>query len=179
MIQFYAMRDVHFEIERKYLIRMPERAWLAANAEGTEITQTYLLARPGTTERVRRRGRDGVYTYTHTTKTKLSDLRRIEDEEEITEEAYLRLLRRADPERNVIEKTRWCFPYEGQLFELDLFPFWEDRAFLEIEIPDESQPVRLPPWLRVIREVSADPRYTNAALSLEIPREDIGEESEP
>ncbi len=179
MIKLRAMRDVHFEIERKYLIRMPDLAWLTANAEGTEITQTYLLARPGTTERVRKRGRDGVFTYTHTTKTKLSDLRRIEDEEELTQEQYLRLLQRADPARNVIEKTRWCFRYEGQLFELDVFPFWADRAFLEIEIPDESQPVRLPPWLQLVREVSADPRYTNAALSLAVPQEDIGEESKP
>lgn len=172
------MRDVHFEIEHKYLIRMPDVAWLTQNAEGTEITQTYLLGAPGTTERVRKRGANGVYAYTHTTKTKLSDLRRIEDEEELSEEDYLHLLRRADPERQVIKKTRWCFLYEGQLFELDVFPFWNDRAFLEIEIRDETQPVLLPPWLRVIREVSGDPRYTNAALSLVVPYEDIGEESE-
>ncbi len=173
------MRDIHFEIERKYLIRMPDPAWLAANAEGTEITQTYLLARPGTTERVRKRGRDGNYAYTHTTKTRLSDLRRIEDEEEISEDGYRCLLQRADPARNVIRKTRWCFVYEGQHFELDVFPFWNDRAFLEIEITDESQPVRLPPWLRLVREVSDDPHYTNAALSLAIPKEDIGEELRP
>ena len=172
-----AMKDVHFEIERKYLIRMPDPGWLAAEAEGTEITQTYLLGDPGTTERVRRRGRDGRYVYTHTVKRRLSDLRRIEDEEEISPEEYERLLRRADPERNVIEKTRWCFTYRGQFFELDVFPFWEDRAYLEIELRDEDQAVELPPDLRVIREVTEDPRYTNAALSLSIPFEEIGKEA--
>ena len=170
------MDEIHFEIERKYLIRMPDRAWLEKEAEGTEITQTYLLSPPGTTERVRRRGRDSVYVCTHTTKTKLSDLRRIEEEEVITEEEYGRLLQRADPERRVIRKTRWCFRYEGQLFELDVFPFWDDRAYLEIELRDESQKVSLPPDLTIIREVTEDPRYTNAALSVKIPYDDIGKE---
>ena len=109
------MKDIHYEIERKYLIRRPAAAWLAAEAEGTEITQTYLLSAPGVTERVRRRGRDGVFTYTHTTKTKLSDLRRIEDEEEISEAEYRRLLERADPARTIIDKTRWCFRYRCRL----------------------------------------------------------------
>ena len=170
------MNEIHYEIERKYLIRMPDRAWLEREAEGTEIVQTYLLSSPATTERVRRRGRGGVYVYTHTTKTKLSDLRRIEEEEEITEAEYERLLRRADPDRRVIRKTRWCFRYAGQLFELDVFPFWSDRAFLEIELKDEGQKVSLPPALTIVREVTSDPRYTNAALSVSVPCEDIGKE---
>ena len=165
------MRDIHFEIERKYLIRRPSEALLAATAEATQITQTYLLAQPGTTERVRKRGRGGQYTYTHTTKTRLSDLRRIEDEEELSAEAYAQLLTRADPQRRIIEKTRWVFSYRGQVFELDVFPFWKEQAFLEIEIEHEAQEVFLPPWIEVIREVTDDPRYTNAALSLAIPEE--------
>ena len=168
------MSDVHYEIERKFLIRMPSEAELkAAGAEATEITQTYLLASPGTTERVRKRGSEGAYRYTHTTKTKLSDLRRIEEEEEVSEEEYTALLKRADPARNTIRKVRWCFSYEGQEFELDIFPFWSDRAYLELEIADEGQEIRLPPWIRLIREVTADARYTNASLSLEIPYDEI------
>ena len=54
-----------------------------------------------------------------------------------------------------------------------MFPFWQDRAFLEIEIADEEQEILLPPAIRVIREVTEDPRYTNAALSLAIPEETI------
>ena len=76
----------------------------------------------------------------------------------------------------MIRKTRWCFRYEGQLFELDVFPFWDDRAYLEIELRDESQKVSLPPDLTIIREVTEDPRYTNAALSVKIPYDDIGKE---
>ena len=171
------MKDVHYEIERKFLIRMPDPAWLRREAEGTEITQTYLSAPPGVSERVRKRGRDGDFVYTHTVKQKLTDLRRIEDEEEIDADRYAELLLRADPSRRVIRKVRWCFTWEGQFFELDVFPFWEDRAFLEIELKDESQEVRLPPELRLIREVTEDPRYTNSALAFAVPYDDIGKES--
>ena len=52
---------------------------------------------------------------------------------------------------------------------VDVFPFWREHALLEVELEDERQAFSLPPEIRVIREVSDDPRYTNAALSLEVP----------
>ncbi len=166
------MIDEHFEIERKFLIAKPERAYLAAHASGTEITQTYLRAAPGETERVRKRGRDGVYVYTHTRKLRLNDMRRIEREEEIGESEYEALLERADPACRPIRKERWVLVYRGQSFEIDLFPFWERQAYLELEIADESQEIELPPELTVLREVTADPRYTNSALARHIPEEE-------
>jgi CYTH domain-containing protein len=160
------------EIERKYLIAMPDAAFLD-NCERSEITQTYLRGDAYTTERVRKRVRGDTCEYTHTLKRKLNNMRRIEDEHVIGEEEYKRLLERADPARNTILKTRHCFEYDGRIWELDVFSFWDDRAFLEIELTDEGDAVTLPPEIRLIREVTDDPRYTNAALSLEIPQEDM------
>ncbi len=163
-----------FEIERKYLIRMPDPDFLRENASLSTIEQTYLLRTdPHVNARVRKRGREGAWTYTHTQKTRVSDLRRIEDEREISEDEYLSLLTRADPERSVIRKTRWVLPWRGQLFEIDVFPFWGDRALMEIELKDEDQAVELPPRIRILREVTEDRRYTNAALSKEIPMEEF------
>lgn len=159
-----------FEIERKYLIEMPDPAFLES-CERSEITQTYLLGEENTTERVRRRVRGGKSEYTHTVKRKLNNMRRIEDEHVIGESEYEALLRRADPARRPIGKTRYCFEHGGLLWELDVFPFWDDRAFLEIELTDEGDGVTLPPDIRLIREVTDDPRYTNAALSLHIPED--------
>ena len=161
-----------FEIERKYLIAMPDSAFLAA-CERSEITQTYLLGEENTTERVRKRVYRDKCEYTHTIKRKLNDMRRIEDEREIDEAAYSALLERADPARRPIEKTRCCFTHDGRLWELDVFPFWENQAFLEIELTSEEEDFSLPPGIRLIREVTDDPRYTNAALSFEIPDEEI------
>ena len=88
----------------------------------------------------------------------------------ILEEAAL--LDRADSARHTISKTRHCFTHDGRLWELDVFPFWERQAFLEIELTSEEEDFVLPPGIRLIREVTDDLRYTNAALSFEIPDED-------
>ena len=163
-----------FEIERKYLISMPDPDFLRENASPTEIVQTYLLPpAPHINARVRKRGRDGDWTYTHTEKTRLSDLRRIENERRISREEYETLLQNADPDRNVIQKTRWVLPWKGQNFEIDIFPFWTDRALMELELEDEAQTIELPPRIRVLREVTADYRYLNSSLSKTIPYEEI------
>ena len=161
-----------FEIERKFLIAMPDEAFLE-NCERSEITQTYLLGEENTTERVRKRVYRDKCEYTHTVKRKLNDMRRVEDEREISESTYNELLERADPARRPIQKTRCCFEHGGKLWELDVFPFWKRQAYLEIELTDENEGFLLPPGIRLLREVTEDPRYTNAALSLEIPNEEI------
>jgi len=162
---------VNFEIERKYLIYMPDSNLLEQSAEMTEITQTYLLSEKGTTARVRKRGTDGKYTYTHTEKRRVNDIKRVETEREISPEEYRQYLQSADPGRNVIYKKRFCILYEGQLFEIDVYPFWTDRAIMEIEMEHEQQSVKLPPFVKLIREVSGDRRYTNASLAKEVPTE--------
>ena len=164
------MNQNGYEIERKFLIRRPAAAWLEANCQGSDIIQTYLKTEAtGHSDRVRRReGKDGV-VYTHTVKRRISDLRREEQEREISEGEYLALLQRADPERRSIEKRRYVLAYEGKDFEIDVYPFWQDRAVMEIELADEAEAVRLPPEIEIIKEVTQDRRYTNAALAREIP----------
>lgn len=166
------MRKNEFEIERKFLIRMPQPELLETLGEKTGIVQTYLKTDEGSA-RVRKRGSEGHWVYTHTEKKRLSDMRRIEREREVDEAEYLRLLEMADTQRRVICKDRYCIEYMGQLLEIDIFPFYTDRAFLEIELEDERQPVHIPTWLEIIKEVTADRRYTNAALALEIPYDEI------
>lgn len=162
-----------FEIERKYLIAMPDLEYLKQNASPSRIEQHYLLPpEPHITERVRKRGAEGSWRYYHTRKSRLTDLKRIEDEREIDEAEYEALLSRADPMRRPIQKTRWVLPWQGHDFEIDIFPFWDDRAIMEIELEDEGQTVELPPQIRVIREVTSDWRYANSALSREIPMEE-------
>lgn len=160
-----------FEIERKFLIAMPDEAFLKT-CSASAITQTYLVCDGNTTERVRERAYPDHCEYTHTIKYKLNNMRRIEDERQIDEDTYTALLERADPARRPIRKVRYCFEHEGRVWELDVFPFWKNSAYLEIELTGEDEAFTLPPGLRLLREVTDDPRYTNAALSLHIPDEE-------
>ena len=156
-----------YEIERKYLIAYPDIAWLEAqpNCRRVEISQTYLRSDDGSEVRVRQRGADGHYLYTMTTKKPVSDVRRVEIERRLTRDEYLQCLMDADPACRPIRKTRYCLTWDNQYFEIDVYPFWQDQAVVEIELREESQPVRFPAELKVLREVTGDEAYKNAALA--------------
>ena len=70
---------------------------------------------------------------------------------------------------------RWCVPSGSHALEIDVFPFWTDRAFCEVELRSEDERFVLPDWIETVREVTDDRRYTNSALALSIPREEIGD----
>ena len=163
----------NLEIERKLLIAMPDEGALAAMTGATcdEILQTYLLSDLGVTARVRARRSASGTVYTATEKRRLSDLTAIEDERELTEEEYRAMLLRRDPALAPIGKRRYAIPYAGQTLEIDIYPFWQKQAVLEVELPSEDTPLVLPPFIRVIRDVSGDRRYKNVSLAREIPAE--------
>lgn len=155
------------EIERKYLIRMPDRNWLEQlpNCRKVEIIQTYLLSRSGEELRVRQRGENGSFVYYKTYKRRVSDTTRIEVEEQLSQGEYLALLLEADPNKRPIRKTRYLLTYDNQYFEIDVYPFWKEQAVLEIELTDENEQVRLPKELELIREVTGERAFENAVLA--------------
>lgn len=160
-------RTIPTETERKFLIRRPDEALLLAQKDGTvyRIEQTYLLNEEGVTERVRRRESAGKVRFFHTVKRRLNSFSAEEDEHEVDEGTYNALLLRRDPERNTIRKTRFTFPYEEHMMEVDIYPFWQKQAVLEIELETENEAYQIPPFLTLIREVTADYRYKNASLA--------------
>ena len=169
-----ANEDRPLEIERKFLIRMPDPQRLAAEStRKIRIRQIYLkLSGDAQSRRLRlSRPEGGEEKRYYTEKIRLTDRTRIEREREIGPEEWDALMAEADPERRVIEKTRWCVPSGPHTLEIDIFPFWTDRAFCEVELSAEEERFELPGWLRVIREVTDDRRYTNYALALSIPEE--------
>ena len=156
------------EIERKFLIRRPDPKALAQrpNCRRVDIVQTYLLPEEGAEEvRIRQRGADGSYVYYHTRKRKLMGMRRVEEEERLTERQYLTLLTRADPACRTIRKQRYCLSENGLYYEIDLYPEWKDQAIMEIELHSEDQAIVFPEGIEVIREVTGEETFTNHALA--------------
>ena len=90
---------------------------------------------------------------------------RREDEYVIDREEYDALLLRADSSCHPIVKDRYVLKENGLAYEFDLFPFWQDQAFLEIELEREDQEVFLPDFVTVLADVSEDKNYTNHALA--------------
>lgn len=155
------------EIERKFLIRYPDIKWLENNpsCQRVEIIQTYLNSAAGEEVRVRQRGADGNYIYFETIKKKVTDVKRVEIERRLSQEDYLKLLMEADTSKRQIRKTRYCLTYENQYFEIDVYPFWEDKAIVEIELSNEDTEIVFPEEIIVIKEVTDDESYKNASLA--------------
>lgn len=156
-----------YEIERKYLIEYPDIRWLESNpaCQRIEIIQTYLNSAAGEEVRVRQRGIDGNYIYYQTIKRKVSDMKRVEIERRLSQAEYLKLLMLADTTKRQIRKTRYCLTYENQYFEIDVYPFWSDKAIAEIEMSDEHTEIVFPKQIKVIKEVTDDDSFRNASLA--------------
>lgn len=153
------------ELEKKYLIKMPNISALSKyKIFKNDIEQVYLLSDTGS-HRIRKRGANGVFQYFETLKIRINGEKCFEYENIITESQYNELLKLADPSKKKIVKNRYCFLYKSQYFELDIFPFWSDRALIELEIPTENTQILLPPEITVIKDVSNDKIYKNNFLS--------------
>jgi CYTH domain-containing protein len=72
-----------------------------------------------------------------------------------------------------IIKKRYLLPFGGLIFEIDIYPFWHDRAIMEVELPKEDTPFEIPPGIEIIREVTGDSRYKNKSLARSVPYDDI------
>ncbi len=157
-----------YEIERKFLIDYPNIKWLESlpNCQRTEIIQTYLISNNENEEvRIRQRGLNGSYIYVKTSKRKISDIKRVEVEKRLSKDEYLRLLMDADTSKHQIRKTRYCLTYNNSYLEIDVFPFWSDKAILEIELSDENGDISIPDEIKIIKEVTNDENYKNYNLA--------------
>lgn len=153
-----------YEIERKFLVEFPDTAQLNVKRK-ISITQTYLNNVLNDTQRRVRRIQDNDTTiYTYTEKLFITAVTRQEMEYEINEAEYLKLLAQSKSDSTPVEKIRYCFEYKNQLFELDTYPFSDRLAILELELESPEQHIDFPDNITIIKEVTSDARYANAAL---------------
>lgn len=165
------------EKERKFLIKFPT-SW-SSLAELFEylvdvkrITQTYLKAEEGEqAARVRKtvEGPTGhtktVYHFNQKKPTGDTGVHE-ETEHDISDKEYEKSLKKADPKKVAVEKTRFVFDYNDQTFELDLFKgHLKGLAIMEIELENMEDTVELPPFLKVVKEVTKDKRFSNYSLA--------------
>ena len=160
------------EIERKYLIHYPNIKNLEdmPNCTKVDITQTYLKSSDDVERRVRARGIDGDYLYYLTEKKKISNLKRVEIERKLTQDEYLRLLMEADNKLHIIRKTRYCLTENNQYFEIDIYPEWNDKAIMEIELSSEDEEIKIPKFIKIIKEVTDNEKYRNHEMAKEMPK---------
>jgi CYTH domain-containing protein len=163
------------EIERKYVIKMPSISFLRQEEGYTEsrIVQIYLDSEKGITHRIRSRKYADFTEYTETKKTRVDSMSAVEEEREISEEEFLCLSKKIKSGTLPVIKTRYTFLYKGVTVEIDVYPAWERSAILETELETRDYAAEFPPFIEIIREVTGDKRYSNAAMSESFPEEII------
>ena len=111
----------------------------------SEITQTYLVAEPGTEVRLRRRQfSGGKVINVHRSKKRLSESEVIETERQVDNNLYEQMLQQADPYRATIKKRRQSFIWKGQFFEIDTFiETINDLVMLETKGETETETINV------------------------------------
>ncbi len=162
---------VAIETERKFALTEPvDLHKIPVPYQKITIEQFYLKSSAPGSLRLRRRSQDscGAVYYETIKQPTDSAMSRVETEYQIDYKEYYRRLADMDMDTRPIHKTRVCFLWQGQYFELDLF-HEPDRVrglqLLEIELTEENDKVEIPEWLGKVVEVTGQKRYSNFNIS--------------
>ena len=171
------MKDstVGLEIERKYIIKMPDlvKMQMQEGYSKSEILQIYLPSASGETHRIRRRDYGDKVICTETRKIRIDKLSSTEIEGEIDLATFDKLAASPLSGTQPILKTRHTFLFSSQLFEIDVYPRWQNTAIMETELDTSDRVVEFPSFINIIREVTGNKAYSNAGMSHAFPTEEI------
>ena len=145
------------EIERKFLVAGD--GWKSLAERSARLQQGYLSTSAKATVRVR------IFDDTRavlTLKGPSDGRSRAEFEYDIPLDDARELMELAQP--HIVEKRRYDVPFEGHVWEVDVFENRHEGLVLaEVEMDSADEHVVMPPWIG--REVTEDDRYANASLS--------------
>ena len=153
--------------KRKYLIEMPDLENLksAHNAAVIDMMQTYLVTtKPNAERRIRQQKNGEDYLYFYTEKRTREDGGKWVTEKPISEKVYVGYLMEADNTMHSVRKTKYRFISGACRYEVDVYPFCDDRAVLFQYAPKEE--TLLPEDIHVIREVTGMAEYKNRQLAM-------------
>ena len=152
------------EEERKYIVEITGQ--LPDDCVESDITQTYLQSEPDAEVRLRKRSWGKKDVFVHTTKKKISDTEELVTERQINLSLYEMMLSLADPQRHPVHKHRQSFVWQGQYFQIDTFlDQLEGLVILETKGIAEGEPVKFPPFLHAIKDITGNEAYYNFNLA--------------
>lgn len=152
------------EEERKYIVEVVGA--LPDDSIESEITQTYLKGYPDAEERIRKRSWGRKQVFVHTTKKKTAENEELVTERQINQNLYEIMLPLADQQRNTIHKIRNSFIWRGQYFEIDNFlDELEGLIILETKGITEGEEIKVPPFLKIVKDITGDKDYYNYTLA--------------
>ena len=150
------------EIERKWLIDKNNIPYDLSKVEYWNIEQAYISFSP--VIRIRKIDNKNLYVLTIKSSSKDNGLSREEYELNISKEQYNCLL--SKKEGNALSKTRYRVLEGKYTLEIDVFHKELDGfAYMEVEFDNVEEAKAYNPPSFIIKELTGDKRYTNAALA--------------
>lgn len=162
--------------KRKFLVsKMPDDADSYPKFQDFVVVHDYLVT-PNQKQqaRVRRRGQNGTWTYTHTIRRPTINDESPEVRTQIGVREYEMLLAQRDTSRQSILKKRRCFLWNNLYFQLDVYDEscpakCKGLMILETFTTLTGDELPLPSFLEISKEVTGDPAYSMYYLSLNDP----------
>jgi len=154
-----------FLVECESLEPSVEKPW--PRFRDFQVHHDYLPCFPnGPQARIRRRGRHGKWMYTHTVRKEVAG-EMVETRTNVSRQIYDQLLAQADRDSNVtIEKTRRCFVWQNQIWQLDIYSTpHPGLMLLETYTALPTNQLVMPDFLTVKREVTGESSYSMFNLS--------------
>jgi CYTH domain-containing protein/thymidylate kinase len=165
---------IPIERERRFLIEPISEEMIPEKVSSSDIIQDYLFSDESKACRIRKRQIGSGASYFYTEKgplppgTATHPGERLETERMISRQDYAEHLDFKDPSFEMVMKRRLCFFYENQFIEIDLVRAPEKHrrlALMEIEQTDLQKELILPPFIKVLREVTEEREWSNRELA--------------
>ena len=153
---------------KKYLVEYDEdvlkKVKQETNYSNVHITQYYLTSVQGVERRIRRREKAGNVLYYYSESRVLSTNERIKKDRILSERQYFDYVPEIDNKLKPIDKERHSFIFDNHFFKLDIFNFDKTKGLLSLQLPEDGQ-VKLPEYIKVVKEVSDNTDYKNYNLA--------------
>lgn len=154
-----------FECKKRYLIEYPNLSILNQNGKikKIEIYQTYLKCTDDEKIQIRKRGLNGDYIY-YQTRARVLNNELLQVEKRLTKEEYDEKLASLGSTSKQLKRIRYCLNETNNYLEIDTYPFWQDKAILNVNLLDINDQVNIPEMIKVIEDVTNKKEYLNSEL---------------
>ncbi len=152
-------------IEKKYLIKMPDINQLLKNkhCRRVHVKQHYIIDDTRKEKEkivLRRENKKNLYY-------KVNKKDNVKYKISLSADDYINRLENEDTKFYHIYKDRYYYIYDSRCIKIDVFPFWNDKAILEVDLLNERETIKLPKFIEVIEEVTDNEKYKNYYLAEE------------
>ncbi|MBQ8535708.1 MAG: AAA family ATPase [Bacilli bacterium] len=152
-------------VEKKYLISMPDVDQLIKNknCRKVHVKQHYLIdeTKQEKEKIVLRRENNKNFYY------KVNKKNNVKYSKAINADQYINKLEDENNKFYHIYKDRYYYIFDSRCIKIDVFPFWKDKAILEVDILNDRESIKFPKFINVIEDVTNNESYKNYYLAEE------------